>query len=172
MLLLDTPYLSNMIIWLSSAFNNKVCVMPLRAIFHSTVFPLIFTSSLGTDIIFVCLSPFMHPWILSKFISVSYLSMCYLSRVYLPPNSHPSCKCVMMRSQARAFPFILSCRIFPCLFLSISTKAARMQQSKHQVTYKSLMDELFCLTGLLQGAGEAADKKLTWESQRCPICQE
>ncbi|XP_072793330.1 uncharacterized protein [Taeniopygia guttata] len=55
---------------------------------------------------------------------------------------------------------------------SSSTKAAQMQQSKHQVTYKSLMEELFCLTGLLQGAGEAAAKKLTWESHRCPICQE
>lgn len=48
------------------------------------------------------------------------------------------------------FPAESSCG----LFLSISTKAARMQQPKHQVTYKSLMDELFCLTGWLQGAGE------------------
>lgn len=54
-LLLNTPYLSNIIIWLSSAFNDKVCVMPLRAVFYSMVFPLIFTSPLGTDIIFVCL---------------------------------------------------------------------------------------------------------------------
>lgn len=98
--------------------------------------------------------------------------MSYPFRVCLPPNSHPSCKCMMMRSQAWAISFFLSCRVFLCLFLSISTKAIWMQQSKHQVTYKSLMNELFCLTGLLQGTGEAAEKKLTWESHRCPVCQE
>lgn len=32
------------------------------------------------------------------------------------------------------------------------------------------MDKLFCLPGLLQGAGEAAvGKKLTWCSHRCPL---
>jgi len=32
------------------------------------------------------------------------------------------------------------------------------------------MDELFCLPGFLQGAGEAAaGEKLTWESHRCQI---
>lgn len=60
MLLLNTPYLSNMIIWFSSVFNDKVCILSLRVLFHSTVFPLTFRSPLGIDMIFVCLSPFMY----------------------------------------------------------------------------------------------------------------
>lgn len=125
MLLLNTPYLSNMIMWLSSAFNDKDCVMPLRALFHNTVFPLIFRSPLGTDIIFVCLSPFMHPWILSKFISVSYLwSISYLFRVYLPPNSHLACKCMIMRSQAWAISFNFFLQNLP-LFISLHQHKGR-----------------------------------------------
>lgn len=117
LLLLNTPYLSNMIIWLSSVFNDKVCVISLRSLFHRTVFPLIFRSPLGTDIIFVCLSPFMYPWILSKFVSVSYLwSVSYLFRVCLPPNSHPSCKCMVMRSQAWAISFYSFLQNLPVYF--------------------------------------------------------
>lgn len=107
--------------------------------------------------------------------SVSYLwSMSYLlgyacsQRAILPAN-------VWRGGPTRGpFPFILSCRTFLHLFPFINTKAIRIQQSTHQVTYKSLRDELFCLAGLLQGAGEAGvDKKLVGEPQvpAAPTCQ-
>lgn len=167
MLLLNTPYFSNMILCLFDACSTKVRNMPLRALFHSPVLPSIFRSPLETYVLLVRSSTFMHPWILSKFLSFSYLSsMSYLFRVCLHPKSHPSCKRMMRRSHAWA----MSCRTFLHLFLFISTEAIGIQQSNHQVTYKSLTDELFCLAGSLQGAGEAAvDKKLLWCSRRSQL---
>ena len=106
MLLANTPYLSNMILCLFYAFSTKVCNTPVRALFHSPVLPSIFRSPLETYILLVWLSTFMHPWILSKFLSVSYLwSMSYLFRVCVLPKSHPSCKCMMRRSHTWVISF-------------------------------------------------------------------